>query len=131
MNLVDKIAVLAEKYSVLPEKEKCPDTNRYLNVRKRWYLFGIIPIVRHHSTLWVVEDGDWWRVMVSFTKDRIIGADFRKHQISTMPEGDLIAWRWKDQKWNLVKSIDALRIAEHVKGSIELGYEQSCQAQKS
>jgi hypothetical protein len=124
MVLVEKIAVLAEKYSVLPDKDKSPDANRYLEVQKRWHLFGIIPIVRFHSRLWVVDDGDWWRVMVSFKRDRIIGADFRKQQTSPMPEGDLIAWTWKDHKWNLVKSIDTLRITERVKGSIETGYEQ-------
>ena len=115
MDVVEKIAVLAEKYSVLPEKRHCPDPNRHLNVWKRWHLFGIIPIVRYHSRLWVVDDGDWWRVMVSFKRDQIIGADFRKQETSTMPEGDLIAWEWKDHKWNLVKSNDAIQIMSALK----------------
>ncbi len=93
-------------------------------VRTRSYFLGCIPITRFHSQLWVVDEGDLWRVMLSnntrqSARRPIIGAEFRKS------DGYVRPWVYNSAGWELALPGEAAEIRQRIERAIDLAYDQS------
>jgi hypothetical protein len=120
MRVLDKLAALSEL---------CGPEIQPLAVNRRSYLLGLIPFNRFDSYLWVADQGDWWRVMVSSHRTSasqrpIIGADFRKSDGATRVNGGFIPWAWENRDWTLAWQEDACEIRQRVEQTVELAYSQ-------
>jgi hypothetical protein len=121
MSVQKAVMALSEKFAVLAEK--CGPTPDPIIVKRRWRFLGIFPTSRIDSELWVAGDGDWWRVMLSNARRlQVIGADFRKVAGHCPAECDVIAWKWRGDKWELASPSEAPGIRERIETSIELAY---------
>jgi hypothetical protein len=115
MSLSEKLAALAQLCGPAPD---C------IKVKRRWRLLGLVPIWLDDSEVWVIDDGDWWRVMLSAKSDPIIGADFRKDSGSSLVPDDFIAWSRDNDEWNLAQPATAMDIRQRIEAAINLAYVQ-------
>ena len=108
MTISEKLAAIAGSY----------DPNaKPLVVTRQWRIF----IKTFECNLWVVDEGDWWRVMLSKKRRPFLGADFRKDS-SVVGDGP-ITWKY-EKKWELSHPSESQGIQERIEAAVNLAYAQ-------